>query len=208
MSMTQVLAIPRNHPIFQWFRYKRILIPETEIPYTPEELIGSATIRPKQGLLTDSAFFQLWLSVVLIKSGFICTFWDNTKKPCHLWIGGNILQNWLQYKRSLMKKSLQETLDRYMDIAFSNPIFLGFICKQQDLSQNAFGILYCLHVDHVQFRNEAVTVKWLRISEIKKKYRKLDHWSKRIFDYIYETTEIRERFGLYQKKRFPSKKTS
>ena len=207
MSLTPVLAIPRNHPVLQWFRHRKILVLEQEIPYSPEELIGSAMIRPKEGLLTDSAFFQLWLSAVIIRKGMICTFWDTTDKPCHLWIGNNILQKWLHSQDALMTGLLYQAITRYMDIVFTNPLFTGYLCHQQDLSQNAFGILYLVRAESVKFNNDAVTVKWLRIADIKKKYRKLDPWSKKIFDYIYENPSLREKLGLYQKKRSISKKT-
>ena len=39
----------------------------------------------------------------------------------------------------------------------------------------------------------------MSIADLKKVYRKLEPWSKRIFDYIYEHPPIRKRLKLYQK---------
>ena len=202
MPVKLVLAIPRTHNIFNWFKKKQIFLYHQDTLCLPEEVAGSAEIRQKEGLLVDSCRFQLWPCSIISKSSKLYTFWTEEERPCHLWIGGNMLPEDLCYGNEAVMYSLMHTLYTMFEMSHKEePSFLGYLCSRHDTKQNAFGMLYHIKVSTAKMiENQYVAAKWMTVSDIKKIYRKLDPWSKRIFDYIYEHPTLRQQLGLYQKK--------
>ena len=197
-----VLVIPMTHEILDWFQHKRMLLPEADTAYTPEELAGSATIRQKEGLLVSPAYFQIWISAMLIKAASVYTFWNKDKTICRLWIGDNFYREQLRYGNRSLEHALREMLDKYMKTTEDpeRPFFFGYLCSQHDEDQNAFCVLYAVPVRAAALKKNAyITARWMTVAELKKVYRKLDPWSKRIFDYIYEHPPVRKKLKLYQK---------
>jgi len=202
MSLNLVLTIPRTHEIFTWFRHKQIFLPETETAMLPEELVGSSTARPKEGLLVSPAFFQVWPSAILVRGAKFYTYW-NQDDTCHLWIGNNMYPSDLAYGNESVRHALHRNMrDMMHPFSYKQEYLLGYACSQNDTEQNMFGILYVLCVSRATLiKNQYIHTRWLSITDLKKVYRKLDPWSKRIFDYIYEHPSLRKQFDLYEKER-------
>lgn len=201
MLLNSVLAIPRTHSIFLWFKRKQMFIPKEEVALAPEEIAGSAAILPKTGLLVSPAFLQLWPCAIVSSGPSIYTYWDQTEKPCHLWIGGNIEPRDLIYGNYAVIKALERNLATYAKIKNQRNFFVGYLYSLRDTNQNAFGMLYFLKTNNIKpLKSKYIDVRPMTIAEIKKVYRKLDPWSKRLFDYIYEHPSVRKKMNLYQRK--------
>lgn len=202
MLLNSVLAIPRTHNIFAWFKQKQIFIPEKEVALTPEEIVGSAAILPKTGLLVNPIFLQLWPCAIISNGPFVYTYWDETEKPCHIWLGGNIEPKDLIYGNNAVKKALERNLSTYIKIKDVEDFFVGYLYSLKDTNQNAFGMLYFFKTDSVKaLKSKYINIKPMTIADLKKVYRKLDPWSKRLFDYIYENPSVRSKMDLYQIKK-------
>ena len=178
-----------------------MFIPKEEVALAPEEIAGSAAILPKTGLLVSPAFLQLWPCAIVSSGPFIYTYWDQTEKPCHLWIGGNIEPRDLIYGNQAVIKALERNFATYVKIKNQRNFFVGYLYSLRDTNQNAFGMLYFLKTDNIKpLESKYIDVRPMTIAEIKKVYRKLDPWSKRLFDYIYEHPSVRKKMDLYQRK--------
>ena len=80
--------------------------------------------------------------------------------------------------------------------------FVGYLYSLKDTNQNAFGMLYFFKTDSVKaLKSKYIDIKPMTIADLKKVYRKLDPWSKRLFDYIYENPSVRCKMDLYQIKK-------
>ena len=211
MLVKKVLVIPITHFILNEFKHKQMFLPAIDTRWLPDELIGSADLRPKEGLLVSQAYFQLWPCSIISHNAKICTYWDKDNAICHLWIGNNMLPEDLRYGNNALSAALQRILNYFFRslVVKEKPFFLGYICSKHDTKQNAFGLLHHVKTKAAAklLNNDYIHERWLTIAELKQYYRKLDPWSKRIFDYIYENPNIREKLGLYQRIRKSSIKT-
>lgn len=208
--MKRILTIPITHDILSWFNKKQMFVLQQDTPYTPEEIAGSASTRVKEGMLVNPAFLQLWPCAIISRGDKIYTYWDKSEKPCHLWIGNNMYIEDMKYGNDAVIGSLYRILEEYARTPYKKicPQFIGYLCTKHDTKQNAFGMLYFVKIPYFSIAtNKYVETKWMTIADLKKVYRKLDSWSKRIFDYIYEHPNVRKKMNLYQNVRKKSKKT-